>query len=117
MAECLSKQMGVKAYWKKGWLIFRKEGTKAFTERLVLWSDVANLKDAPKAIWVLALSQIVHRVGKIKKERELTPNQKESKEWLTHLHTGTWDNKAKESLWESRLKAKKKFGATRAKHE
>ena len=45
-----SKQMGDQAYSKKGWLIFRKDGTKAFMKRLALCSDMANLKDPPKAI-------------------------------------------------------------------
>ena len=45
-----SKQMVGQAYSKKGWLIFRKEGTKAFLKRLALYSDIANSKDPPKAI-------------------------------------------------------------------
>ena len=45
-----SKQMGDQVYWKKGWLIFRKEGTKAFLKRLALCSDMSNSKDPPKAI-------------------------------------------------------------------
>ena len=45
-----SKRMGDQAYSKKGWLIFRKEGTKAFLKRLDLYSDMANLKDPPKVI-------------------------------------------------------------------
>ena len=45
-----SKQMGDQVYSKKGCLIFRKEGTKAFLKRLDLYSDMANSKDPPKAI-------------------------------------------------------------------
>ena len=45
-----SKQMGDQAYSKRGWLIFRKEGMKAFLKRLALCSDMANSKDPPKAI-------------------------------------------------------------------
>ena len=45
-----SKQMGDLAYSKKGCLIFRKEGTKAFLKRLALCSDMSNSKDPPKAI-------------------------------------------------------------------
>ena len=45
-----SKQMGDQAYLKKGKLIFRKEGTKAFMKRLALCSDMANSKDPPKAM-------------------------------------------------------------------
>ena len=35
---------------QRGRLIFRKEGTKGFIERLALWPDVVNLKDRRKAI-------------------------------------------------------------------
>ena len=45
-----SKQMGDQAYLKKGCLIFRKEGTKAFLKRLALYSDMAHSKDPPKVI-------------------------------------------------------------------
>ena len=45
-----SKEMGDQVYSKKGWLIFRKEGTKAFLKRLALCSDMSNSKDPPKAI-------------------------------------------------------------------
>ena len=62
--------MGDEAYLKEDWLIFRKEGMKAFIEVLASGSDVANSKDPPKAMWVLALSQILRRVRKMKKERE-----------------------------------------------
>ena len=44
------KQMGDQVYSKKGWLIFRKEGTKAFLKKLALSSDMSNSKDSPKAI-------------------------------------------------------------------
>ena len=54
-----SKQIGDQAFSKKGWLIFRKEGTKAFMKRLALCSDMANSKVPPKAISVIILSQIV----------------------------------------------------------
>ena len=47
-----SKQMGDQAYSKKGWLVFRKEDTKAFIKRLALYSDMANSKDPPKVILV-----------------------------------------------------------------
>ena len=43
-------KMEDEAYSKKGWLNFRKEGTKAFLKRLASCSDMANLKDPPKAI-------------------------------------------------------------------
>ena len=45
-----SKQMADQAYLKKGWLIFRKEGTKAFLKRLALCYDMAKSKDPPKTI-------------------------------------------------------------------
>ena len=45
-----SKKMGDQVYSKKGWLFFRKEGTKAFLKRLALCSDMFNSKDPPKAI-------------------------------------------------------------------
>ena len=35
---------------QRGRLIFRKEDTKGFIERLALWSDVVNLKDRLKVI-------------------------------------------------------------------
>ena len=41
---------GDQAYSKKGWLIFRKEGTKAFLKRLALYSDMSNSIDPPMAI-------------------------------------------------------------------
>ena len=59
-----SKEMGDQAYSKNDWLIFRKGGTKAFMKSMALCSDMANSKDPPEAIWVLALSQIVRQVGK-----------------------------------------------------
>ena len=46
--SCLLKER--LAYLQKGWLIFRKEGTKAFLKRLALYSDMANSKDPPKAM-------------------------------------------------------------------
>ena len=45
-----SKQIGDQVYSKKGCLIFRKDGTKAFLKRLALCSDMSNSKDPPKAI-------------------------------------------------------------------
>ena len=108
-----SRQMGDQAYLKKGWLIFRKEGTKAFLKRLALYSDMANSKDLPKAIWVLTLSQIVRRVGKWNRKGSKFQNQQKGLWWVTHMHTGTavaWDNRAKQRLWKSPFKVNKKYG-------
>ena len=35
---------------RRGWLIFRKESTKDFIDRLALWFDVVNTKDRRQAI-------------------------------------------------------------------
>ena len=108
-----SQQMGDQAYSKKGWLIFRKEGTKAFMKRLALCSDMVNSKDLPKAIWILTLSQIVRRVGKWKRKGSIFLSQWKGKEWVTHLHTGTqaaWDNRAKKGFEKAGLKWIKSMG-------
>ena len=107
-----SKQMGDQAYSKKGWFISRKEGTKAFLKRLALCSDMANSKDPPKAIWVLASSQIVRRVWKWKRKGSKFQNQEKGKWWVTYMHTGTavaWDNRAKQRRWKCRFKVNKKY--------
>ena len=58
-----SKQMGDQVYSKKGWLIFRKEGTKAFLKRLAFRHEGSGLRPPTKGVnyHFTAIGQAVRR--------------------------------------------------------
>ena len=94
-----SKQTGDRAYSKKGWLIFRNEGTKVFLKRLALCSLCSNSKDrqgrSEFSPWVKSCVEWENEKGKGVNSRT---NKKANDEWHTctqvqRLHGTTGLNK------------------------